>query len=150
MATRLGALGMLLMALCSGCASTSASLQTAVASADTAHPVVTKGWLETRLYFGLGPVDDPSRGVSEAAWREFLDHEVTPRFPTGLTVVDVYGQWQDPGAVQPERLRSREVLIEHPDTAANREAIEAIRNAWKRRTGDRSVMRVTHPVDVSF
>ena len=26
-------------------------------------------------------------------WRDFLDREVTPRFPSGLSVVDVYGQW---------------------------------------------------------
>jgi hypothetical protein len=32
--------------------------------------------------------------VSEAEWRAFLDDEVTPRFPHGLTVLNGAGQWQ--------------------------------------------------------
>jgi hypothetical protein len=61
---------------------------------DGAHPAHAQHWVGTQLYFGLGPADAPEKGVSEAAWREFLDHEVTPRFPSGLSVMDVYGQWQ--------------------------------------------------------
>jgi hypothetical protein len=61
---------------------------------DPAHPGSTKGWVDTTLYFGLGPADHPEQGISETEWRNFLDREVTPRFPAGLSVVDVYGQWQ--------------------------------------------------------
>jgi len=48
---------------------------------DAAHPGSTRGWVDTKLYFGLGPVDHPEQGVSEAEWRGFLDREVTSRFP---------------------------------------------------------------------
>ncbi len=72
---------------------------------DAAHPGRTTGWVDTRLYFGLGPADHPDQGISEARWREFLDREVTPRFPDGLSVADVYGQWQGKGQPAPERLR---------------------------------------------
>ena len=65
-------------------------------------------------------------------------------------MLDVYGQWRDAGAATPERLRSRLLVIDYPDTAANRARIEAIRTAWKKRTGDRSVLRVTVPAEVSF
>jgi hypothetical protein len=41
-------------------------------------------------------------------------------------------------------------VIDYPDTADNRDKIEAIRAAWKQRTGDQSVLRVTQPADVSF
>ena len=34
-------------------------------------------------------------GVSEAQWARFLDREITPRFPDGLTVIDTRGQWRD-------------------------------------------------------
>src|SRR5579872_2119619 len=61
---------------------------------DPSHPGMTKGWVDTKLYFGLGLIDRPEQGVSEADWRGFLDREVTPRFPNGLSVLDVYGQWQ--------------------------------------------------------
>jgi hypothetical protein len=117
---------------------------------DAAHPGQTKGWVDTKLYFGLGPVEHPEQGVSEADWRGFLDREVTPRFPDGLSVVDVYGQWQGKSQTAPERLRSKMLIIDYPDTAENRAKVEAIRSAWKQKTGDQSVMQVTEPADVSF
>jgi hypothetical protein len=117
---------------------------------DAAHPGLTRGWVDTRLYFGLGPADHPDQGVSEADWRSFLDREVTPRFPDGLSVLDVYGQWQGKTEKSPERLRSKVLIIDYPDTPENRARIDAIRAAWKQKTGDQSVMRVTEPVDVSF
>ena len=115
-----------------------------------AHPAQTKGWVDTRLYFGLGPADQPKQGVSETAWRNFLDKEVTPRFPDGLSAIDVYGQWRDNKKSKIERLRSKLLVIDHPNTAENRAKVEAIRDAWKRRTGDQSVLRVTVPAEVSF
>jgi hypothetical protein len=117
---------------------------------DAAHPGLTRGWVDTRLYFGLGPADHLDKGVSEADWRGFLDHEVTPRFPDGLSVLDVYGQWQGKTEKSPERLRTKMLIIDYPDTPENRAKIDAIRAAWKQKTGDQSVMRVTEPVDVSF
>jgi hypothetical protein len=108
------------------------------------------GWVETRLYFGLGPADRPEQGVDAAAWRHFLDADVTPRFPDGLSVVDAYGQWQSPKSGNPERLRSKILVIDHKDDPANRGKIEAIRESWKKRTGDESVLRVSLPAEVSF
>lgn len=115
---------------------------------DFAHPGTTQGWVRTELYFGLGPADHPEQGVSEADWQAFLDHEVTPRFPAGLSVVAIYGQWQGKG--ETERLRSRVLIVLYPDNEENRGKIDAIRSAWKRKTGDQSVLRVTQPADVSF
>jgi Protein of unknown function (DUF3574) len=119
-------------------------------SGDPAHPDRTAGWVDTRLYFGLGLAGHPEEGISEARWREFLDREVTPRFPDGLSVADVYGQWQGKGQAAPERLRSKVLMIDYPDTQENRDKIEGIRKAWKAMTGDQSVMRVTQRADVSF
>jgi len=126
-----------------------AAVQPTLAS-DAAHSSHTAGWVDTKLYFGLGPADHPDQGVSETEWRDFLDREVTPRFPNGLSVVDVYGQWQGNNETTPERLRSKLLIIDHPDTAENRAKIDAIRSAWKQRTGDQSVLEVTEPADVSF
>jgi hypothetical protein len=117
---------------------------------DSAHPGHTTGWVDTKLYFGLGPADHPEQGVSEAQWRDFLDKEVTSRFPDGLSVVDVYGQWQGKNQTTPERLRSKLLIIDYLDSAENRAKIDAIRAEWKQRTGDQSVLRVTEQVDVSF
>jgi hypothetical protein len=133
---------------------------------DAAHPAATQGWVSTQLYFGLGryqpaPVKPappapnahatPARkGVTEDQWLAFLDHEVTPRFPYGLSVQDIYGQWQGRQQSQPVRLRSKVLIIVYPNTPENQAAIEAIRTAWKRITGDQSVLRVTTPAEVSF
>lgn len=134
-----------LLALLAGC-----TMPGAVRHGGAIHPAQAQGWVDTRLYFGLGPADQPQQGVSEQAWREFLDREVTPRFPDGLSVLDVYGQWQDARQAGPERLRSKLLVIDYPDTPANRAKVEAIRGGWKQRTGDQSVLRVTQPADVSF
>jgi len=144
-----------LAAVFAGCAHPSGSPVPVAGTAptltgDPAHPGHTVGWVDTRLYFGMGPADHPEQGISEAQWQAFLDHEVTPRFPDGLSVLDLYGQWQGKGQPAPERLRSKVLIIDYPDTPENRDKIEAIRAAWKTKTHDQSVMRVTQPADVSF
>ena len=83
-----------------GCASNRTAVPAATAptlTGDLQHPGTTRNWVDTKLYFGLGPADRPEQGISEAEWRAFLDREVTPRFPAGLSVLDVYGQWQGRG-----------------------------------------------------
>lgn len=64
--------------------------------------------------------------------------------------MDVYGQWLSKGKTEPERLRSKMLIILYPDLAENRARIDAIRAAWKQMTGDESVLRVTEAADVSF
>jgi hypothetical protein len=131
-------------------APSAASTAPPILTGDKAHPGVTQGWVDTRLYFGLGPSDQVEQGISEARWLQFLDREVTPRFPDGLSVVDVYGQWQGKNQTAPERLRSKMLIILYADSQENRDKIDAIRAAWKKITGDQSVLRVTEPADVSF
>ena len=122
---------------------------------DPNHPPSTQGWVETRLYFGLRPADAPTRVTTEAGWQSFLDHEVTPRFPAGLSVLDVYGQWQSKGGATtprstPMRIRSKLLIIYYPRNPENDARIEEIRAAWKTRTGDQSVLKATSAVEVSF
>jgi hypothetical protein len=128
----------------------SQSTASATLHGDAAHPAKTQGWVDTQLYFGLGPADAPDKGVSEIDWRVFLDKEVSTRFPAGLSVVDVYGQWQGKDEKAPERIRSKMLIVDYPNTSENDRRIEAIRAAWKQKTGDQSVMKVTQHADVSF
>lgn len=122
----------------------------AALAGDAAHPPEAIGWVRTELYFGTGLADDPRSGISEAEWRSFMDSEVTVRFPDGLSVFDIYGQWRGKGEAVPARLRSKVIVLLYPDTSAHQADIEAIRSAWKRTTGDQSVLRVTQSADVSF
>ena len=116
---------------------------------DASRPAQAQ-WLRTELYFSVGSIDRKEGAVSPARWREFLDKEVTPRFPDGFTVLDAYGQWSDKGAKEPERLSTKVIVILHEDSAKRGSDIEAIRLAYKRITGDLSVLRLSQPAEVSF
>ena len=114
-----------------------------------APSVQASQWLRSELYFGVGAAGRVS-AAEEQRWRDFLDAEVTPRFPDGLTVVDGDGQWRSPGDPRIERLASKVLLIVHEDTPRRRADIEAIRAAWKRASGDESVLWIRQPAGVSF
>lgn len=105
-------------------------------------PANAKAMARTELLFGAAH-------VGQAAWKEFLAREVTPRFPDGLTVLDGYGQWRGAsGAIAREP--SRVLLLWHTSGAKADAAIDAIREAYKRRFHQQSVMRVDGEDCVSF
>jgi hypothetical protein len=122
---------------------------TAELRGDAARPEAAH-WLRNELYFDIGSADAADDGISEIRWRAFLDREVTPRFPDGLTVIDAYGQWRGSPSEAPSRLRSKVLVILCEDTPANRASIDAIRLAYKVATHDKSVLLATEHVDVSF
>jgi hypothetical protein len=146
----------LLALLLSACAATAPTPRPAPSTlaGDAAHPDATRNWVRTELYFGVGVISEQGveadAAANEKRWREFLDREVTPRFPDGLSVFDVYGQWRTQGQNRIERLHSKVIMLLHADAPKQRADLEAIRAAWKKETGDLSVLRVTQPADVSF
>jgi hypothetical protein len=105
-------------------------------------------WLRSELYFAVARVDDARDAVDEQAWIAFLDEEVTPRFPDGFSVFDAYGQWR--GKADVARLRSKVLVVLHPDTEEAKARIEAVRVAFLSRTGQQSVLRASWPAAVSF
>ncbi|MGF1447961.1 MAG: DUF3574 domain-containing protein [Opitutales bacterium] len=147
------ALGVCGLSLGSGCESTSGQGDTAEALYSGAVP--GEAWLETSLYFGLARLDEGGAPLDEltlAQWQGFLDTQVSPRFPDGLTVYDAYGQWmrRDSRDGQPNRLISRVLVILHPDTPEDNAKIEAIRQAFLDQYGHESVLRTSLPARVSF
>lgn len=99
------------------------------------------------LLFGLGRRDGGT--ISDADWASFLDAEVTPRFPAGLTVLSAYGQWRgDTDALTKEA--SRVLLVWYASGPDSEHKIEAIRTAYRERFGQDSVMRVDGRSCVSF
>lgn len=99
------------------------------------------------LLFGMGRKGGGE--VGEEDWRAFLEAEVTPRFPDGLTVLTGYGQWRNAaGTIAKET--SRVLLIWVRPAAADTGSIEAIRSAWKAQFQQDSVMRVDGASCVSF
>ena len=99
------------------------------------------------LLFGLGKQGGGE--VSEEEWRAFLETEVTPRFPDGLTVVAAYGQWRSRSG-EVAREPSRVLVIWYRREAASEAGIEAIRQAYKAQFSQESVMRVDGISCVTF
>lgn len=99
------------------------------------------------LIFGLGRSDGGS--VSDAEWRLFLEREVTPRFPDGLTVLSADGQWRNAsGDIIKEP--SRMLIIWLRPAEAGERNIEAIRASFRARFKQESVMRADGRSCVSF
>ena len=99
--------------------------------------------------FGFGRHVGDQPDVSEADWRAFLDEEVTPRFPDGLTVVDGAGQWRSQtGAI--DREASKVLMIVLPGRPDDRARLDAVREAYKRRFQQEAVLLVERPACVAF
>ena len=89
-------------------------------------------------------------GVSEAAWRRFLDREVTPRFPDGLTVVSALGQWRDRSTGRVVREPSKLIMIVLPGNADDQARLDAIVAAYKRQFHQQSVGVIVQPACAAF
>ena len=92
--------------------------------------------LRTTLYFGLAR---PKGSVTELEWQLFLRDEVTKRFPDGLTVWSAEGQWRTPaGSIDHEQ--SKVLLLVHPDTAAARQSVQSVIDAYRKTFEQQSVL----------
>ena len=92
--------------------------------------------IRTTLYFGLSR---PKGSVSELEWQIFLRDEVTKRFPDGLTVWQAEGQWQT-AAGSIDREQSKVLLLVHADTAAARQSVQAVIEAYRKAFDQQSVL----------
>jgi broad specificity phosphatase PhoE len=114
-------------------ACTPPAVQTA---APTACMAPLKPAVEVDLYFGE---------VSPTEWRAFLDEEVTPRFPDGLSVIDIYGQYRNrQGTIGRER--SKLLVIVVFDAPAHAPRVQAIVDSYRRRYKQESVLRVERSI----
>jgi len=89
-------------------------------------------------------------GVSETAWSRFLAHEVTPRFPDGLTVVNASSQWRDKERGALVREPSKLLTIVTAQDPATPNKIAAIVAAYKRAFRQQSVAVITRSVCAAF
>ena len=100
-----------------------------------------------QLFFGRDIGDRV--GVSDADFQRFIDEELTPRFPDGLTVLDAAGQWRDANGVV-GREPSKVVILALPGRAGGEDRLEAARAAYKRRFSQEAVLIVTQPACLGF
>lgn len=102
--------------------------------------------VEHQVYFGR---DRGARGeVTEAQWQRFVTEVVTPRFPDGLSIVNVAGQSR--GTAPNTLLRERTKLLIVVVPAAADARIDDIAAAYRNRFDQRAVFRVDRPVCASL
>jgi len=103
--------------------------------------------MEARLFFG-----DQIAGsgmVSAAQWQQFVDMEVTPRFPDGFTVLTTMGQWRgDSGMIVRET--GHELVIDSVPAAVTAAKLDEIRAAYKQRFMQESVLLSESSVCAGF
>ncbi len=89
-------------------------------------------------------------GVSEEDWQGFLDAEISPRFPDGLTVLDAKGQWRDTATGRIVAEPSKLLVLVFFNEDDGRGKAGAIARAYKVRFDQQAVLTVIRPACVSF
>ena len=105
----------------------------------------------TELFFGTAKADGTV--VSDAQFMAFLDAEITPRFPDGLTLLEADGQFRNSaGAIVKEKSFLLILLYPVEDFRQASKRIDAIREEYKEQFQQESVLRADDPfaVRVSF
>ncbi|XXD10262.1 DUF3574 domain-containing protein [Klebsiella sp. R445] len=144
MTFRQGAMVLVMVGLLGGCVAPAKNSAPVPASA--ACPA-DNAMVQTTLYFGLSR--PAGKDITAQEWQQFVDRDVTPRFRDGLTVFDARGQWLgNDGSVAREQ--SKALMLIHGKDGKSEEGIEALRNLYKSRFAQESVMRVDQPVCVHF
>lgn len=93
----------------------------------------------TELFFGLARPDGST--VAPDAFQQFVDQEVTPRFPDGLTLLGGDGQFRNAnGAMVKEHAKL--LILLYPYNQETSRNIESIRAAYAKAFQQESVLRV--------
>jgi hypothetical protein len=88
--------------------------------------------------------------VTEKRWARFVDREITPRFPAGLSIIDVKGQWHDRRRGAIVREPSKVVVIVLPGEPTDQERLGQIIEAYKTRFRQQSVGLIIRPACIAF
>ena len=129
-------------------AAAGASLLCGACALSPAAPQPAEAWQRCELFFGQSI---PGGGqVSAEQWQAFVDREVTPRFPQGLTVLQAEGQWRNAqGGI--DREASRVLVLLLPDDDADASArLDALRARYRERFRQEAVGRACTAARVAF
>ena len=115
------------------------------ASATDCRPPLER-WAQVELYLGrnIAGVGE----VSERQFRDFLADAVTPRFPDGLTVAGVDGQFRVGKRIIRERSKLLILLVPAADDVADK--VAALVDAYTKRFRQQSVLHTETTVCLAF
>jgi Protein of unknown function (DUF3574) len=104
-------------------------------------------FIRTELFFGLSRTGAPD--ISEQEFQNFVDTQVTPRFPDGLTLLSGKGQFRSAaGSIVQEG--SKLLILLYPFSGKRTADVDAIRTQYKAMFQQESVLRVDEQSCVSF
>jgi hypothetical protein len=89
-------------------------------------------------------------GVDETDWASFVERELIPRFPDGLTVSDTIGQWRSRTSGVIVREPGKRVEIVLPGKADDQARLDAVVTAYKQAFRQRSVIIIEQSACVEF
>lgn len=111
------------------------------------HQLHGRIFSRTELFFGLSRSNGPD--VNEEEFQRFIDTEVTPRFPEGLTLLSGKGRFKDSaGTIIQEK--SKLLILLYPFNHESNRAVEKIREKYKKDFRQESVLRVDEQSCGSF
>lgn len=103
--------------------------------------------MRTELLFGMSRGRAPE--ISETEFKRFVDEQIAPRFPEGLTIVSGNGRFKDArGNIVQET--SKLLVILYPFGQERSKQIEEIRTAYRMQFQQQSVLRIDEMQCVSF
>ncbi|WP_028924616.1 DUF3574 domain-containing protein [Pseudonocardia acaciae] len=147
---RAAVLGATLLIALTGCA-TSAAAPPATPPAANPAPPGCEPYARTELFFGTTRAGGPP--ISDQEFHAFLDSEVTPRFPDGLTLLSGYGQFRGSDG-KLAREQAMVLVLLYPKSAGTQPGvkIDEIRQLYRQKFNQESVLRADDatPPCVSF
>lgn len=102
---------------------------------------VADNFQRTELYFGRN-IDDHKK-VTNRDWQKFVEDSIAIHL-SGFTVIDGNGYWNNNGKAESEK--SKVLILIHVNSPEFDTKIERIREAYKTRFRQNSVLRVDAPV----
>ena len=104
-------------------------------------------WSRYELCFGRSS-DSGNTTVSDREWERFRDAEIAARFPDGFTVYPANGFWRSDSKTYMEP--SEILMVVAPDTAATRQKLDAIAQAYALQFHQESVLQIKSPAKIDF
>jgi hypothetical protein len=115
--------------------------QTADVCPDELYGPGSEPWVRGELYFGTTN-PETKQPFSEEEFDQFLDAEITPRFPDGLTLLTGLGQWRDSeGVISQETSKLLIILYPTESAAESSVKLEEIRALYEDQFSQESVLR---------
>lgn len=111
------------------------------------QPVPLYNYERVEMFFGMSKPDGGV--VTEDQFKDFIDKEVSTRFPDGFTVMPTQGQWRgkDGRIIREE---GRLLILMSPISPGSKDKTSAIRETYKHRFNQESVLLSAWFVFVKF